>query len=352
VFESTKKVAFFGAFSARDPQVMRSARAPAWQVLTILVAGALLCNTQTYALSRGRGRSPAVVHHPLASGSQATNLAVPLASQDFEVQQGSQSVTDTGEDSSGRPLTIAAAPLDPVGGSDSLLSSESGSSSGSSWSESSRMWGTSMSGSSGPTPLPGSGRRCIGADGITPGPCGGGGPLTAAKIVPTLSGGKKFAHRLHGDGIWTFKDGADVPQERGPAVTPADVQHVLDADSVLAQLQLNLEKLENRMSNEKVWVEDVKTIIAHYKQKIGAVLNGLKNEGQEIKHINRMINERKKLAQRKALELKLMRVNEQLQRLQLSTSNVSGESQSLKQVQRALKQSIQTIQGDIARLRR
>jgi len=135
-------------------------------------------------------------------------------------------------------------------------------------------------------------------------------------------------------------------------VTTADVQRVLDADSVLAQLHMNLENLENRIGNEKIWVEDVKTIIEHYKAKIGAVLNGLKSETQQIKQIHKMINERRKLAQRKAMEMKLLRVNDQLQRLQISTSSVTGEAQSLKGVQRALKQSIQQLQNDITRLRR
>jgi len=131
----------------------------------------------------------------------------------------------------------------------------------------------------------------------------------------------------------------------------AEMQSILQSDVVLQQLQGKLEGLKDRMENEQLWVEDVQRVVAHYKAKAGSVASALKQQNNDVKALKAMIEARKKLAARKALERKLLRVNAQLQQLQATTSSVSGEAKSLVSVQQALNKSIQGIQSEIERLR-
>jgi len=131
----------------------------------------------------------------------------------------------------------------------------------------------------------------------------------------------------------------------------AEVQSILQNDVVLQQLQGKLETLKDHMENEQLWVEDVQRVVSHYKAKAGSVASALKQQSNDIKALKAMIEARKKMAARKALERKLLRVNAQLQQLQATTSSVSGEAKSLVSVQQALNKSIQGIQSEIERLR-
>jgi hypothetical protein len=278
-----------------------------------------------------------------------------------------------------RPLTIEATPLDESGFSDeasesefmnSLSSEEStlgsgsedeetGSGSGSAIGSASGSWGRRgsavglLSGSSSllrgscgcPPKKPK--RKC--PLGIPPGPCGGGGlPLKEARIVDKLSGSKKYNPIMPGQAIWAFTDGAYSADQN--QVT-AEVESILKNDVILQQLMQKLESLKDKMENEQMWVEDVQKMVTHYKAKAVSVTAALKPQMNEIKTLKSMIEARKKMAARKALEKKLLKVNAQLQQLQATTSSVSGEAKSLVAVQQALNKSIQGIQAEIERLR-
>lgn len=293
-----------------------------------------------------------------AQNSQSQLLAVGMASRQVDslsqgVYYGDQKPMSQQSDVA-RPLTIEATPLDEdesASGSeesDDHESSESGSNSGSSSGSSTRATPLrSLSSSAGGCGCPPEKprRRC--PAGIQPGPCGGGGPQVLVKIVDKLNGGKKFHDGPSAKAIWTFTDSTGTD----PAANEAQITEMAKKDVVLKQLTMNLEKLQDQMENEKMWVEDVQQMVNHYKTKAASVAGALKNQANEVKALKAAILARQKLAARKVLEEKLLRVNAQLQALQATTSSVSGEAKSLGAVQQALHKSIQGIQSEIERLR-
>lgn len=252
-----------------------------------------------------------------------------------------------------RPLTIEATPLDEDEGSSSSDSStdseddegeQSASSSGSSSRATPLRSLSSSLGCGCPPEKPK--RRC--PTGIPPGPCGGGGKQVLAKIVDKLGGGgKKFHDGPSAKAIWTFTDTSGID----PAANEAQITEMAKKDVVLKQLTLKLEHMQDQMENEKMWVEDVQQMVNHYKTKAASVAGALKNQATEVKALKAAIIARQKLAARKVLEQKLLKVNAQLQALQATTSSVSGEAKSLGAVQQALHKSIQGIQSEIERLR-
>jgi len=122
-------------------------------------------------------------------------------------------------------------------------------------------------------------------------------------------------------------------------------------DPELQLMMQRLKKAKEHMENEKNWVEDVKNVITHYRAKIGAVTLALKRQAKDIWTLKAQIITKRKQDARKLLELKLGKVQHQLLTLQNAASNVSGEARNLTQMKGSLSKSIESIEGEIAKLR-
>jgi hypothetical protein len=372
-------VALFSLVSAISAAALNERQAPQAVQAPYTMAPPQLIGNGAYHLTLG-SQAPALPMQTLGtSASSALSAAQSAIAASQAAFPSSQPGSSAGSDvvpSPDRPLTIEATPLDESGSGDdasdtefmSSLSSEAesalehdsdsdsddesnssgnGRGSGSRGSVLGLLSGSSslLRGSCGCPPKKPK-RKC--PVGIPPGPCGGGGPLKEAKIVDKLSGSKKYNTVLPGQAIWTFTDGTYSADQN--QVT-AEVQSILKDDVILQQLMQKLENLKDKMENEQLWVEDVQKMVTHYKAKAVSVSSALKAQMNEMKTLKAMIEARKKMAARKALEKKLLKVNAQLQQLQATTSSVSGEAKSLVAVQQALNKSIQGIQSEIERLR-
>jgi predicted nucleic acid-binding Zn-ribbon protein len=170
-----------------------------------------------------------------------------------------------------------------------------------------------------------------------------------AKIVRSLGGSKKYGPV--GRDVWSFSGLNGETKLPGPDFAEELEAETAARDPELARMKLQMKSLKDKLANEQIWIEDVKTIVKHYRQKVGAVQLSMKADAHKLQEIKAMIIARRKLGARRALEEKLSKVHKQLTALQAAAQDVSGEAKSLTTLRTNLNRSIGSIQHEIEKLR-
>jgi len=240
------------------------------------------------------------------------------------------------------PYVLDAVPLDGAGQDASATSgggADGSGSGGSGGSAGSAGYGSSIAA----VPLTPR-RRCPGS-----GPCGGGGPPVPAKIVKQLSGSKAYGRV--GNGIWSFNEKNAKKPKRNHELDLAKAEENFELsaqdDPVVHKLKQEFNKVKQSIQHEALWIEDVKHVVHHYKQKVAAVRLAMRKEHHHLQEIKAMIHARQKLDAKRALEAKLHRVHAQLKALMDATKNVSGEASNLTRLKHHLSSTIAQLNHKI-----
>jgi len=181
------------------------------------------------------------------------------------------------------------------------------------------------------------------------------GSLRDVKIVPSLSSVNRRSFKpsvaTPNGSPWAFSvDGSGhVRGRRGNLLSD---KVTFDANEPhIVKLRGSLRQLLQKMEGERRWIEDINKIMVHYRAKIGDVKLGLRSQAQQVVIIKRAIQQQHKDNAKRALEAKLVHVNQKLQVLQQTTASVTGQTASLAALKRSLQNSISSIRSQIQRIR-